>query len=55
MEGEGREISEGDTRRLLEKFLHWLQKHELAHFFADEVDPAEYPEYREVRACCCCC
>ncbi|CAM9807991.1 unnamed protein product [Ectocarpus sp. 4 AP-2014] len=47
MEGEGREISEGDTRRLLDKLLHWLQNHELAHFFVDEVDPAEYPDYRE--------
>ncbi|CAM9467473.1 unnamed protein product, partial [Ectocarpus sp. 8 AP-2014] len=47
MEGEGREISEGDTTRLLDKFLHWLQNHELAHFFVDEVDPAEYPDYRE--------
>ncbi|CAM9329700.1 unnamed protein product, partial [Ectocarpus sp. 12 AP-2014] len=47
MEGEGLEISEGDARRLLDKFLHWLQNHELAHFFVDEVDPAEYPDYRE--------
>ncbi|CAN0284079.1 unnamed protein product, partial [Ectocarpus fasciculatus] len=49
MEGEGREISEGDTRRLLDKFLHWLQKHELAHFFADETvkRPMNFTRMRE--------
>lgn len=49
MEGEEWEISEGETRLLLDKFLTWLQDHDLAHFFVDEVDPKEYPEYRKVR------
>lgn len=49
MEGEEWEISEGETRLLLDKFLTWLKDHDLAHFFVDEVDPKEYPEYRKVR------
>ncbi|CAM9318600.1 unnamed protein product, partial [Ectocarpus sp. 13 AM-2016] len=49
MEGEGLEISEGDARRLLEKFLHWLQNHELAHFFVDETvkKPMNFTRMRE--------
>lgn len=48
MASEAGEISEGDTRLLLDKFLSWLQDHELAHFFVDEVDPKEYPDYQLV-------
>ena len=50
MEGEEREISEGETRLLLDKFLTWLQDYDLAHFFVGEVDPAEYPDYHKVCA-----
>lgn len=48
MESQEGEISEGDTRLLLDKFLSWLKDHELAHFFVDEVDPKEYPDYQQV-------
>lgn len=43
------EVSDGEMRSLLLRFLDWLENHDLAHFFVDEVDPEEYPEYREVR------
>jgi len=48
METEEREISEGETRLALEKLLTWLQDHDLSHFFVGEVDPDEYPDYRQV-------
>eukprot|EP00903_Cladosiphon_okamuranus_P009053 g8655.t1 len=48
MKGEDKEISEGDTRLILKNFLDWLQDHDLAHSFVDEVDAHEYPEYKKV-------
>lgn len=42
------EISDVEMRDLLTRFLDWLENHDLAHFFVEDVDPIEYPEYREV-------
>lgn len=42
------EISEAEIMSMMSNFLDWLEDHDLTHFFADEVDSGEYPQYREV-------
>lgn len=43
------QLTSGDLEILLERLIDWLQDHDLAHFFVEDVDPEEYPDYSQVR------